>query len=231
MPKWKQSHDKGDLLTGSVRGRFDFTLRRLARFQLLLIKAASVCQRIAKSQLDKSASEYGLEIFYPRLAIEARIAKDEPIDELNRHYALNDPHNLVGRCANRTLFACNRHTTRRRDYQTLFPRRIWVPENQKAFSRFTIFHCCEYPNDNVERDQAENNRLRTLVYSDTLTDIVLIEPARQDKATSTDQPMTKDETTETDQPTIKEESTETDREDNNEFLRDDAVEMVNVENE
>ena len=106
------------------------------------------------------------------------------------------PLGLIFLCASKSSFVMNRRTKYRRDYQTLFPKKIWVPENQKAFLRFLSYHTVDYLDD-IEKEQAENNRQRALVCGDSLTDIVVVDPLHKDKGTNTDQ-STRDETTNAD---------------------------------
>ena len=78
-----------------------------------MIKAASVCQKIAKIQMDVSSADYGHAIFYPRLAIEARLCQGLPIDEINRNYAMQDPLGLISCCASRGNFVLTRRSALR----------------------------------------------------------------------------------------------------------------------
>ena len=91
-----------------------------------MMKAASVCQKIAKIQMDLSSADYGHAIFYPRLAIEARLCQGKPIDEINRNYAMQDPLGLISRCASQGNFILTRRSSLRRDYRMIFPKKIWI---------------------------------------------------------------------------------------------------------
>ena len=178
IPKYAplQQEDNGCLLTGSARGRFDFTLRRMARFEILLSKASSVCQAIAIHQLDQSPTQFGQEIFYPLMAVRHKELRGEK-DHINRHAYIHDPLRLIEQTQRQGLwFLSHRFTERRRDFQNFFPKRVWVANDQKRFLRFLSYHSAEYPFDDVPTDQQREKEEREIVLGATLTNIASPKP-------------------------------------------------------
>ena len=178
IPLWatNQWTDDLSLLRNSAQGRFDFTLRRLARFQILLAKASSVCQAIAVEQLDQSPAQYGYEIYYPSMAIETQKLRNQDIHNINRNAAINDPLRLIEQCQMRPNMVAHRFTIRRRDFQNMFPSKIWVSNGSKNFLRSLSFHSAEYPHDDIDKDHETEQRERNLIVSESLTNIAVPPP-------------------------------------------------------
>ena len=172
-PQWE---DNGCLLTGSARGRFDFTLRRMARFEILLSKASSVCQAIAIHQLDQSPTQFGQEIFYPLMAVQHKMIHGKS-DDINRHAHIHDPFRFIEQTQRQGLwFLAHRFTERRRDFQNFFPKRVWVANDQKRFLRFLSYHTAEYPFDDVPTDERREKEERKIILGKTLTNIASPKP-------------------------------------------------------
>ena len=207
MPK--QIYFADNLTRHSARGQLEFSLQRFCRWQLLVNRANSICQTIARHQLDMSEAEFSHEVYYPMLALlikrKAKTPDGRPMqqDEINRNAdKLNDPYKIIPKLLSGEVQPYNRWHNQRRAILELFPPKIWVPTHQKDFVRWLSFHCCEYPHDNVDKEGKKNDRKRKLIVSNSLTLLAVPAPPEvQTTGSNTDdqQPCTSSQALLTDQ--------------------------------
>ena len=186
----KCSSRQPSLTNASPAGRYEFELRRVARFNILQARAESIMQQIAMDHFDRAATVHMKDHYYPLLALSHGRSPNEPSlpsSSINRNSFVNDPLGLLNLCQTRRGFLSNRSTHFRRQLANLFPRRVWVPAEWKLHLRFLSFHCLDYE-DRLAEDERINNRKRKAVYTGTLSSLVIDSPSLQSVAVQTDAP-------------------------------------------
>ena len=130
-------------------GRYEMSLRRMARFAILQTRADSPCQTIARFALEYSPAQYMREYQVPSLTRQLnpifRVLPDEGQVAILDYERLMELFRDMQLLEQPWIPDVHSMLYFRARLQQYFARRCNVSPEKHGLARFLSFHCCDYP--------------------------------------------------------------------------------------